>query len=445
MGSSSWEGSPMRSCRLVVCACLLSIASSAAAHGRFPEAQQLVEHPSDPEMLGLSTTFGFVVSRDGGESWRWICRLATGAGATEDPVFAIAADGSLLGGVFGGLVRSPDGCLWDRPEPALTGRVVYDVVRHPTQPQTFFALTSDGGQANALFRSDDDGIHWSPTSEPIAPILFERVRIAPSDPRIIYLSGAYPRTASSPRRPFVHRSRDGGSTWEALPFDFRSEDERNLRLLAVDPARPEVLFMRVVKDPGAGPERLVRSEDAGATWETVLELAELTDLLVGPDGVVWVGGKNRAAVGEGDAGAPASSPHGLWRSDDGGNTFREVRGDLSVGCLAWRAGALWACADNYRDGFALGRSMDEGATFEPVLRFEELAGPVECPPTSDTAVQCAMTPGDADIYADLHVEPSSATSSSGCGCRGAGDGPAAFTTLLPLLALWRRERRHGGV
>ena len=410
----------------------------ARAHGRFPEAQQFLVHPTDPSVLGVSTTFGLVLSRDGGATWRWVCRAATEAGPNEDPVFAIASDGALLGAMFAGLVRSPDGCAWDRPEPALRDRVVYDLGRHPVAPTTFFALTSDGGgQLNALFRSDDDGLHWSPTSPPIAPILFERVRIAPSDPRTVYLSGATPRTALEPRRAYVLRSLDGGASWETRSFDLEGEEERNVRVLAVDPARPQVLFMRVVKDPGAHPERLVRSVDGGASWETILTPGEVSAAVFDARGTLWVGGRREVSFDGPDSG-PLPPTHGLWRSDDGGETFTQVRADLSVGCLAWWDGALWACADNIRDGFALGRSTDGGQTFEPTLRFEEMSGPVECAPSSETATHCAATSADDDIATDLRVE--GPPSSSGCGCATSGDAPGTLVALLPLAWCWARRR-----
>ena len=51
-------------------------------------------------------------------------------------------------------------------------------------------------------------------------------------------------------------------------------------------------------------------------------------------------------------------------------------------CLGQRPGTtrIYACADMTLDGFSLGSSDDNGATFQPVMSFTQLLGPLTCPP-----------------------------------------------------------------
>src|ERR1700722_9772949 len=91
------------------------VAPPALANGRFPAASQLVAHPRDPARMVLRTTYGLLVTRDNGTSWDWICERAVGYGGVEDPALAITGGGTLLAGIFEGLVSSSDeGCTWSR-------------------------------------------------------------------------------------------------------------------------------------------------------------------------------------------------------------------------------------------------------------------------------------------------------------------------------------------
>lgn len=446
--------------RLLAVVALLAWAlpGRAHAHGRFPAAGQISHHPSDPDTIAVRTTFGILLTHDGGQSWGWICREILDIDLRDDPAIAVMADGSVLSASFDGLKRGVDrGCSWSYPEDALDRVVTIDQVRHPTDGATSFVLTSPGAAPNRVYVTRDSGATWTPTQD-IAPggWLSERIAVAPSDPDVIYASGAIPPTADSPRQTILYRTDDGGESWTALPFE-RQEGDRNILVLAVDPNDAARAFMRVNQEPdGDTPDRLVRTEDGGETWTEVLTLAKIGGFTFSPDGSqAWIGGPE---------------PEGLWRSDDGGGSFEQLTEKLSIGCLAHADGALWACANNYADGFAVGRSEDGGDTFDPALVFaEHVTHVIDCPGSVvetcepvfvdlETDLGLAMSgefpdggrypdaggPGgpDAGVAPGVDAGPSDG-GGGGCGCRasrGSGAAPPVLV-LVGLASLARRRRR----
>ncbi len=431
--------SVMRATQLLLGAAIaLSVAAPVSAHGRFPETHGVTFHPDDPLVIATGTTFGPVITMDGGETWRWACEAALMLNPLEDPSYVLMADGSLLASGFGGLQRgTPSLCTFSEPDMDV-GFAITDVVRSSLDSLTAYAPTSAGGTAiNTVFRTTDGGASWDATSEPIEAILFESLLVGPSDE--LYLSGIYPVTADRAEpEPYVHRSRDAGATWERFAFTPFAMDDRTLLLLAVDPNDPDHLFAHVLPDFDADrDEVLVRSTDGGETWTEAGRHRRIGDVLFTPDGTIFLGTEWVAMPS--DPTMPSEAyPHGLYRSDDGGETFTVVRDDLDVGCLGWHEGTLWACADNYRDGFMLGYSNDDGETFEPSLVLSEMAGPVECDPSEGTPVACESR--DMDIIRDFEVV-GPATGDGGCQCgTGSTDAPAGAAFLLMGLALTIRRR-----
>jgi hypothetical protein len=133
-----------------------------------------------------------------------------------------------------------------------------------------------------------------------------------------------------------------------------------------------VLYLRATL-PGATTTALLRASDGGTT---VRELTRLDDAMRGfalsDDG-------RRVFVGSPDA--------GLLRAVDGG-AFARVAG-YQVQCLRFHAGALYVCANELADGFALGRSTDDGAQVTALLRLGELREPNTCPAGSTWTTRCA--------------------------------------------------------
>ncbi len=355
---------------------VLDAAPRALANGRFPQSSQIVFHPRDARVISARTTFGLVVTHDGGATWSWVCEEALEFRRTEDPPIARMGDGSTLVSLFAGLHRgTPDDCSFTKPDATLGAAVVIDNCVDPSNVDRAYALTSSGGRENQPWRSDDDGATWTPVGAPFeASILFETIEVAPSAPSRLYLTGAVPPTSTAPRAPFVFRSSDGGLTWERFAFALELtgvQRDKNIFISAVDPVDPDRVYLRVSGDPD---DRLLVSDDGGATFREVLRMPLLRGFARSDDGATVYAG---------------SDVRGLHRSTDRGETFAPVSGGIErVNCLALRGDELWACGNDYVDGFTLGRSRDRGATFEPVLRFKFIAGVPECAPDSPVTALC---------------------------------------------------------
>ena len=91
-----------RSPKALLVALLVVGSQVALANGRFPDAQQLVVDPLDPNHIAVQSTYGFIQTWDHGAEWRWTCEDAAGYGGVIDPPIAVLQDGTLIAGVFDG-------------------------------------------------------------------------------------------------------------------------------------------------------------------------------------------------------------------------------------------------------------------------------------------------------------------------------------------------------
>jgi MYXO-CTERM domain-containing protein len=435
-----------RSALSVLLVAALFAPSAALAHGRPTAVHHLAFDPADPDRLVLQTTFGLVESVDAGASWRWICAASYGADPTvEDPDVVVSSGGALVLATFGGVAVS-DLCEVTFAEGPVRASYVVDLAADPTSASIVWGVVSSGVVPDVVVRSDDAGGTFAQIGTPIDDILLERIAVAPSRPTRIYASGAVPMTATEPRRAFFLRSDDAGETFARIEIPL-SADERFPHVLAVDPTNPERVFVKIERAPlDADPERLLVSEDGGATFEPLFELPMLRGFAVSPDGrTLWAG----SALG------------GLWAARDGASAFEQI-GEQHVLCLEARGAELWMCLDQSFDGFALGRSSDGGASFEDRLHLDEVTELPTCARCSETAITCpawqADLETDYEIYfgsgdggmtglprdAAVPVECGGPPPPGDCGCRAtrASSGAALWLVLLGLL-LARAPLRTG--
>lgn len=431
--------------RWLVLGLLLLAPAPAAAHGREPFVGRIALDPGSGALVARAT-WGLVLTDDG-DDWRWVCAAAMGTLPTrEDPPLVLASDGAIVVGNIAGIWRSQGGrCGFERAYDAAS---VIDLDARPSAPDELYALVSDG--VDHLERSEDGGRTWARIATRPEGTVMERLRLAPSDPEVVYLSGVRLADASTPRAVGVHRSSDGGRSftgWE-IPL---LEGERNARLLAIDPTDPDRLLVHLTRRAVDGrPERVLLSEDGGRSFALVLEGLAVADAAFSADGArAWVA---------------LRASEGLHRSDDGGRTFTLAHeGDFP--CVTASGDTLWVCVDETRDGYAVGRSTDGGDTVTPVLRFDDVRRLPDCPMCSEVAYVCpawypdlafdlghegAEAPDGGVTGAPRDVSPPAAcvdggpeppSPSEGCGCRAAGGASTPWLALLLLSAAGLRSRR----
>ena len=418
---------------------MLAATSSARANGRFPQSNQITMHPLNADVIVARTTFGLLVSDDHGANFHWICEQVLGTRLQEDPALTITEDRSTLVSLYAGQRRgAPDRCSWEFVSPALTGLAMADSIGVPGDARSAFVISS-----HTVFKTLDNGVSFAQVGDMLSDVALETIEVAPSRPARMYLSGAIPPTSSTPRQAFVFRSDDAGETWERFPFALGTgaQSDFNIYLAAVDPTNEARVYMRVL---GAPNDRLVVSDDAGESFHEVLAIPSMRAFARSDDGgTIWAGS---------DTGA-------LYRSQDRGEMFEPLSG-LHANCLYARGTELWACGNNYTDGFVIGRSSDGGETFDAMLT---LAG-VQAGPTcaSGTPLQTVCGPmydglttlfrpdagiedaGDPILDADVMDATVPTGEPTGCACSTNGNAPASVGTWGVLLfALFVLARARG--
>jgi hypothetical protein len=334
------------------------------------------------------------------------------------------AAGQAPGQAAGQAPRVPEslyaGMRWRSIGPFRGGRVLA-VSGVPGQPESFWFGAVGGG----IWRTGNAGETWTPTFDGPPSGSIGALAVAPSNPDVIYAgTGEADMRSDISFGDGVYRSVDGGRSWRHLGL----AGTRQIGRILVDPHNPEVVLVAALGH-GFGPnaERGVfRSSDGGRSWEKVLYRDEDTgaiDLAADPDdartvyAALWhvrrppwstyapLDGPGSGLYRSGDGGrtwrqvqAPGLPPArlgrigvavaggqrgrrvyalidaagaaGLYRSDDAGESWSRVSADPRLTGRAWYFGGLAVDPTNpdtvYVSNVALYRSTDGGRTFEPI-------------------------------------------------------------------------------
>lgn len=198
----------------------------------------------------------------------------------------------------------------------------------PTQPNVFYVGQVNGG----VWKSDDYGRTWNPIFDKQPTQSIGAIAVAPSDPNIVYVgSGEGLHRPDLSVGNGIYKSTDAGKTWTHLGLT----DGQQIPALAVDPRDPNKVFAAVLGHPyGPSQERgIYRSTDGGQSWQKIISKDENTggsDVELDPTNpdVVYA---STWEVREGpweDNNEFNGPGGGLFKSTDGGNTWRQLSNGL---------------------------------------------------------------------------------------------------------------------
>ncbi len=253
------------------------------------------------------------------------------------------------------------GMRWRLLGPFRAGRTVA-VTGVPGHPEHYYFGAVDGG----VWESPDAGVTWHPIfdGEPIASI--GAIAVAPSNPEIIYVgTGEADIRTDISYGDGVYRSDDGGRTWHHVGLD----DTRRIGRIVIDPKNPDRVWVAALGHAfGPNTERGVfRTTDGGRTWQKVLYRGPNTgaiDLALDPGNpdvlyaAMWAGRRPPWNV------YPPSNGFGaVYESTDGGDTWHQLGGGLPGGAGVGRIGIAVAPSDPQRVYAQVDAKQGEGGVY----------------------------------------------------------------------------------
>ena len=293
-------------------------------------------------------------------------------------VTGVSGDANLFyaGTVGGGVWKSTDeGIKWENitdgklPGPSAS---IGALAVAPYDPSTLYAGTGEDDIRNdmipgdGIYKSTDAGKTWEYAGLKETQSISEIV-VSPKDPKVVYASSmGHVFVPGSDRG--VFKSTDGGKSWKKVLF---VDDKTGAIDLVMDPNHPDVLYATMWQaqrmpwglisgGPGSG---LYKTTDGGEHWTNLTHNSGLPQGVLGRIGVTLVADHPDTVYAIFQA-----KDGGVFRSDDGGATWKLVNNEMKLRQRGFYYMAIYADPKDRNTVYApqvdaLWVSHDGGKTF----------------------------------------------------------------------------------
>jgi len=258
---------------------------------------------------------------------------------------------------------------WTFVGPNTIGGRVRVVKYHPNNPFIVYAGSASGG----VFKSVDGGDTWTAMSDNLPTLAIGHMAIDPGNPEHIYIgTGEGSFNWDKVYGDGVYKSTDGGQTWVNIMKDVIRDYDLAVNHVEIHPRNSDLIYAAATFGGGSG--GLLRTEDGGENWTTVLN-GPARDVVLDPTN------PDRVYVAFGNANGRSSN--GIYFSEQKGDrwTFEKLTVNLpepdSIGRVVMdisqsRPGTMVAVMQRSRataptdrqDFLGVYRSTDYGATWE---------------------------------------------------------------------------------
>lgn len=253
--------------------------------------------------------------------------------------------------------------------PALMSGRIADIAIDPNDPSIWYVGVASGG----VWKTVNAGTTWTPLFDDQSVYSIGDVTLDPSNSHIVWVgTGENNGGRHIGFGDGVYKSEDGGQNWQNMGL----KDSQHISDIVVHPTDSQTVW---VSSQGplwsAGGERgLFKTTDGGKTWRKVLKTDEWTGVTAlsidprNPDRLYAATWQRQRTVAAYIGAGPES---GLWRSEDGGETWQKLKNGLPTGNIGKIGLAvspvnpdiLYAAIEQERRKGGVWRSADRGASW----------------------------------------------------------------------------------